>query len=53
MSASTNSTNSHFDGNDLQPRPKPKKRRNSADRGLPPDAELKRLAKSYLELQRA
>jgi DNA invertase Pin-like site-specific DNA recombinase len=37
---------------DLQPRPKRKRNRKSSDRGLPPDAELHRLAQTYLESQR-
>ncbi len=34
------------------PRPKRRKRRDKADRGLPPDEELTRLATAYLERQR-
>ena len=36
---------------DLQPRPKRKRNRKSSDRGLPPDAEIRRLTKAYLKTQ--
>lgn len=34
------------------PRPKRQRRRAKADRGLPPDQELRQLAAEYLRLQR-
>lgn len=38
---------------DPLPRPKRKRNRHKSDRGLPPDADLRRLAKEYLLYQRA
>jgi len=43
--------NDEIRNNDLQPRPKRKRNRKSSDRGLPPDAEIRRLAQAYLETQ--
>lgn len=44
-------SNNRFQDSDLQPRATRKRKRTAEERGLPPDAELTRLADLYLEIQ--
>lgn len=48
----TNGLSQPDPGDDPLPRPARKRRRAKEDRGLPPDSELKNLARTYLETQR-